>query len=321
MTNTTDILNENQLERAAASQWCLITQWSAITLKGENLNQFLQGQVTCNLTRLSDTQALWGAHCNVKGRAIANFIITLWNDQTLILAPKTSLPLLSDSLKKYGIFNRLVIDSPEVALAFHQETLHEQPTAQLPFQAIGTDQHLTIHLAPGLKMQLADNLQALESSNNSAQRQSESLWTLAQINLNLPFIDGSQSGQFIPNELNMDILEGIAFDKGCYIGQEIIARLHYKSQPKQRIFQLELPKASPILDTDSKLFSQSKAIGSIICINQTESGEGKALAMIKTAEIQLDSENEFYLAKKDQNVPEPKKINAKVNKVVKKDQG
>lgn len=282
-----------------------IAQWALAEISGRDVAKFLQGQVTCNLDHLSDTCALWGAHCNVKGRAIANFILVQHATTILILCPDSTLPALTASLKKYGLFNQIDINIKHAALIATQKPLSPtKPTASS--ETIGTENAkreigqfsttpqedgFTLALSPMLELSASWSALANPSDapapTSTAQPADSAQWLQGLIDAKLGFITAATAEAFIPIELNMDLLGGISFDKGCYLGQEIIARLHYRGQAKQRLCTLTLPENCPNLTAGAALLTNEtkSAIGTIITAVQNKTGAGQALAVLRLGQI------------------------------------
>ena len=279
-----------------------VPDWTIARVTGQNVRDFLQGQVTCHMQHLSERCALWGAHCNVKGRALANFLIAASGIDTFILTPSNTFELLQSSLKKYGLFNQIAITredarltaaiSPQPQLASQGRMAEPSVQGRFPAQK----------LANGLKISLSDQLQLKctwqpgdksypkTKSFAHAPPLDSVLWHIGLIHARLGFITAATAEAFIPIELNMDIRGGIAFDKGCYIGQEIIARLHYRGEAKQRLCGLTLPPDCPLLAPGTALFQDDdpSPCGTIIQSAQADSGEGAALAVLRLKKLNPD---------------------------------
>jgi len=158
-----------------------------IELSGPDSRKFLQGQVTCDMTTLSQEQSIYGAQCTPKGRIIFLFKASCDEQNNIILQTHSSIVEIAiASLKKYAVFFKTKI----VQIDGQPET-----------------------------PELTD-LQRLR--NGSAD------------------VTADTTDMFIPQMLNLDAQGYISFKKGCYTGQEIVARAHYRGAVKRRMHHLQL---------------------------------------------------------------------------------
>ena len=202
--------------------------YEVIEVSGADAAQFLQGQLTCDINNTAKQQVIWGAHCNIKGRVVGLFRLIRYQQnfflivsygladkliQTLgryIFRSKVSLSLTN--YQCYGLLQHRMKNCPEN----HYIKKNNDYYLNLPDQRILKLSH-----------RIPDETQ---SDTNP--------WKRIGITLNEPQLYQSTCEVFLPNELALDILNGISFTKGCYIGQEIIARMHYLGKAKKSICQI-----------------------------------------------------------------------------------
>jgi folate-binding protein YgfZ len=119
----------------------------------------------------------------------------------------------------------------------------------------------------------------------SAQEDDESSWSRLDIEAGIPVITSESEDQYIPQMVNLDLIGGVSYTKGCYPGQEIVARTHYLGRLKQRMYRIRVPLDATMRPGDS-LFSPQfgeQASGTIVQAALTDAGEYHALAVIQTA--------------------------------------
>lgn len=277
-----------------------IKHWSVLEVSGNDVAGFLQGQITNDISLLDSTTAIWAAHCNVKGRALANFVVLRWSEKTFLLAPQSTGPILTSSLQKYGIFNQIRIQTASFRLLGICPDQWDAPWQTLGLKAPKPIRFSVSACERGFAIRFSENaicvalLTTAEPCNNTsddpdfhAQEWAQE-WDRRLIDAELGFITQSTCESFIPIELNMDQNGGISFSKGCYLGQEIIARLHYKSSPKQRLTTLRLPENCPPLSPGDQLFKTMETttpIATIIQVVQAQREQSSALAVVRLAEI------------------------------------
>ena len=249
---------------------CVLAHVGFLQVSGTDAVKFMQGYSTCNLDNLHTHQVMPGAICDIQGRMLTSFRI-LKHQNTLILrmhrplVPKTiaflnkyivfskaSVTDISDDLHCYG---RMPCEHTAMSGTSLTAMSGSLLTAMsgLPLTAITyqeDDQGMTLNLGDrqelwlrdGLRSGLRDELKSKlprkpeQASEAATQRQA---WALAEIEAGMVWVEEATSGQFIPQMFNYDKLGAIDFDKGCYLGQEVVARLQYRGALKRRLHRLE----------------------------------------------------------------------------------
>ena len=254
---------------------CPLSGWGLIAFSGNDAATFLQGQITCNIELVTETQSALGAYCNPKGRVITVFRVFKVESIYYWLGSTQLLPAVIKRLKMYILRSDVQIqdvtdrwcqigisNSPKEILVFgsttfkfpkeYGETVASEHVVVIKPSSVS---ERSIILAPEqqakfLWLHLADSQHYRET--NSAK------WEEMDIRDGIPNLVNETSEQFIPQMLNLDLLGGISLDKGCYTGQEIVARTHYLGKLKQRMFlascncnQLFAPN-TPIYDSDDQ---------------------------------------------------------------------
>lgn len=225
---------------------------SVIGLEGTDTLAFLQGQGTQDYARLFDLGPRPGAFCTAKGRVVSN----VWNiplaqdpvDLKLVLHASASAGL-QRHLRKYIPFfrgSRMTDDG----LRFHGLGLAGGSITEWLDERMGEPMrgvwrrngHFAFQLPDG-RAQLWLNASAqdydgwLEYIEQQRVEPNEH-WQWLDIEAGYAWVRGEQQEEFLPQMLNLDLIDGISFKKGCYTGQEVVARLHYKGKAKRRLARL-----------------------------------------------------------------------------------
>jgi tRNA-modifying protein YgfZ len=246
---------------------------------GADAEKFLQGQLTCDLTEVTETQAAPGALCSPKGRVKATFILARKSaEHFYMIMPKGHIEFVQSALQPYSAFfkaqmqtNELVITgkflttSPAHGL-FSSASLADSMTINLP--AVTATQ-LNTHLPEYQARQLIISEQAPDSvEHDSSNKLIPAIdWQISDCLAGLIFISSDNCEQFVPHDLSLPRLGAVSFTKGCYTGQEIVARMHYRGNPK---YQLALIITEPTeLSFSAKLSQsinpeQSQKIGQVV---------------------------------------------------------
>ena len=234
-----------------------MTQWGLISITGEERYTFLQGQATCDTKRLEQGDALLGAHLNLKGRIESAFIAFNDSEQQriLLLLPLSQLEHFHKLLGKYILFAKAEMESVSDLLPCL--IVGEAPIDKTAL----TYNNPTL---PDFRIVLASPDQFLEISKNSPVSTGGSAEAILARN-GLYLISEQQAGLYLPQELNYDKIDGISFNKGCYKGQEVVARIHFKGQVKQRLASYIINESLPEDLNKSAVFDDGgNKVGEII---------------------------------------------------------
>lgn len=201
-----------------------LTGFACLAVTGPERFTFLQGQVTCDMRRVEQGESLLGAHLNLQGRIEASFILLPQADRIVILLPASQRDHLRALLAKYILFAKADIVEDDAALPFLLWTDATEP----PQDSYELVQSLGVVLA-------ITDAQGAESlvTEYRVGAEPEALAILHRNGLYL--VEQPQRGVFLPQELNYEQIDGVSFNKGCYKGQEVVARIHFKGQVKQRL--------------------------------------------------------------------------------------
>ncbi|MBP9742860.1 MAG: folate-binding protein YgfZ [Burkholderiales bacterium] len=191
----------------------LINALGVIEITGSDSQKFLQSQLTNDINELDTKPFQLSAHLNHKGRILANFIITKRAAQTYyLITPKEIIELIIPRLTMFILRSKVNIIHSKQELCFSKNHLPDTPTLEIfPEYYLMFDQQNTEH-------------------------ETSQLWKKAAIEHGLPMIYKATQEVFIPQHVNLDLINGINFKKGCYPGQEIVARTHYLGKVKRRMF-------------------------------------------------------------------------------------
>ncbi len=199
-----------------------LASFESYILKGPDAARFLQGQCTADLESLPTGATRFAAHCNPKGRVISLFLVArLADDQFALRFPKDIADTAVAALQKYLVFSKATLSALNA-----QGFMCFEPS--LPQTA--TPPLFVHHYGPALHEFW---LPAEAANPPSADR--GKLWHLALIERGIVTLQSQWIEKWLPQELNLDQYGAVSFKKGCYTGQEVIARLHYKGKLKKHL--------------------------------------------------------------------------------------
>ncbi|MBC3208357.1 folate-binding protein YgfZ [Pseudomonas sp. SWRI111] len=276
---------------ADSAFFCTLSHEGVLAVRGADAGKFLQGQLTCNINYLSDTRASLGARCTQKGRMQSSFRILLEGDG-LVLAMASELlePQLAD-LKKYAVFSKSKLTDESAAwVRFgveHGDAVLTGIGLELPAETdsvVRNDGLIAIRVSPQ-RAELwvpADRADAIKGTLSTELPEAQlNQWLLGQIRAGIGQVMPSTRELFIPQMLNLQAVGGVSFKKGCYTGQEIVARMQYLGKLKRRLYRLSLDSAE-LPEPGTPLFapSHNSSIGEVV-LAASAAGNIELLAVLQ----------------------------------------
>ncbi|MFZ7203321.1 YgfZ/GcvT domain-containing protein [Avibacterium avium] len=208
-------------------------QYRVISVQGADAEKFLQGQLTCDVNGLADGQSTLTAHCDPKGKMSSVFRLLRENaEQFYVIIRHALLPSALDNLKKYAVFSKVAFETQDWQVI---GLLDKQKCG-----AISADFCLEIGQS-ACAMLLNKAAQQIDFTGEIAQ------WEQAIMQAGYPILSPESQNEFIPQALNLQCIEqAISFQKGCYIGQETVARAKYRGINKRAMFLFNAQTDTPV---------------------------------------------------------------------------
>ena len=218
---------------------------------GAHSSNFLQNQLTCDLQAIDKDHWTMGAYCTPKGRVLSILRIVPDGADYLLIGEISLLTNLVDRLRIY-------VMRADVTFTFENDTAvlglsgigFDSPIGPVP--ALSNLSERSLHqLIPGYILRERGDpayglilvptdtaIRLWEDTSSDITRCDADQWILLEIRAGNPRITDKTSERFIPQTLNLDLINAVSFNKGCYPGQEIVARVHYRSRPKHRMIRV-----------------------------------------------------------------------------------
>jgi folate-binding protein YgfZ len=221
-----------------------IEHLAILKISGNDAANLLQGQVTCNVNDITESKSSLGALCNPKGRAISTFLLVKTPDAFLMVLPKELLETIQKKLQMYIL--RSVVTLTDCTdklclLGLSQPKKQDEylfDTSGQDFISVNFSVKESRHLII-IEPDNAINLWLQYVNNQEFQQTNSEQWRYLDILVGLPWLTTETTEEFIPQMLNLDQLGGISYNKGCYTGQEIVARTHYLGKTKRVLLLAE----------------------------------------------------------------------------------
>ena len=252
-------------------------------IKGPDSLIFLQGQTTCDTRRVTAAQAVTGIYCTIKGRVVCDFVLTeIAAEHYVLRLRRDILAPSAATLAKYIIFSKASLDPEREdwqtfacwgadAKSTLESIFGDAPAT--PYGRVSGDGYVLIQIdSLGCQFECyldTENHPSLATRlGDSFLSATEQAWQALQIEAGVARIEAATGEEFIPQMLNYDLSGHISFDKGCYTGQEVVARMHYRGTPKRRLHRTALPtleraKAGDLLYSPGSTQSTGTVVNSV----------------------------------------------------------
>jgi len=225
-------------------QGCVaLTHWGVIRAEGADSTSFLQSQLTNDVATLGTSHARLAGYCSAKGRLLASFVVWRASPDVVLLA--CSADLLAATLKRLSMF--VLRSKCKLSDASNDISLLGVAGEQVAAQFGGTwpqemwsradaDDSTVIRLpdAEGVARYL--RVTPVDAPQAGTATMALDDWRWLEVRSGVPTIVAATTGQFVPQMINFELLKGVDFQKGCYPGQEVVARSQYRGTIKRRMF-------------------------------------------------------------------------------------
>lgn len=293
---TSTLLNQNGAEQE--NVLCDLSHMGLLELDGADAVSFLQGQVTNDVKQLDGSNAHYTGYCTPKGRLLAVFLAFAHNGHLHLQMPKVLLDAIAKRLKMYVLRSKVSIQdmsdqvfkfgiSGENAVALLETQFPSLP--QQPLQLVTHSKGTVIRL-PGNtpRFEILSDIdhapQLWTALAKDCKTASTDYWEWLEIQAGIPEVYPDTQEEFVPQMLNLDLLNAINFKKGCYTGQEIVARTHYLGSVKRRTQLAQCNQAAPA-GSDVKN-DNGETVGKVVRCAQAPAGHYDLLVEARLESLQ-----------------------------------
>jgi len=254
----------------AAGQIAWLTTWAALRFSGPDARTFLQGYLTSDTTDLSPDRLDPTAICNLKGRVVVNgWCCALDALDVRLLIHGSLVPRLTDFLRPYLMFakTQMVDETPDLLVI---------GALQAPAETGG------LLLGDRRRILLCDQLDTACRAWEQHTHIDEAAWQASLIEDGLPLITEATSEVFLPQMLGLDTAGAVSFSKGCYLGQEVVARAQHRGVVKRRLRSLVWEGHRHIEPGAAITDETGGSVGIVVNAINNEAGQGRCLAVMQT---------------------------------------
>ena len=311
-----------RLDNADVNTLHPINYLSVLTISGRDAAKFLQGQVTCDTDAITETRGSMGAYCSAKGRTICTFLAIRKKDSFLLILSTELLDQVKKRLQLYVMRDdvQLTDDRDHYCLFGLNAPSSAASSLNLPEQVFSSTENNAVKWLKMPSQQsrfiaVANAENAIKcwtklTENNQFESTSGNEWLYQDMLSGIPWLTAETTEQYIPQMLNLDQLQGISFKKGCYVGQEIVARTHYLGKAKRIMYigicdnTESIPPGTEIIACNNP---EQQIVGKVLSslvhdhrttlliIMQTSSAEAKILKLNNTNQDKITLTELSYL--------------------------
>jgi folate-binding protein YgfZ len=263
----------------------LLPVYSLLRFSGADAQSFLHGQLTCDVAALQAGNSTYGGYCTPKGRLLATFLLWPSAEGYTMMLPTALAEAIRKRLSMYVLRSKVKVEdlTPDLACVgiFGADAAQQIAAlgAAMPERLHGLamrDGVTVIQLPSQRYLAILPRAQAGMADGGDA-------WSGLDIATGIPFILPATQEEFVPQMVNLDLIGGLSYSKGCYPGQEIVARTHYLGKLKQRMYRASVTTAASPGDKlyCAELGDQSG--GMIVNSARIADGQFDVLAVLQTA--------------------------------------
>lgn len=277
-----------------------LSQLGVMAFHGDDTVSFLQGQLTNDLHGLNADSAQWNGYCSPKGRLLGNFL--MWR-QGADYCLQLSGDILPGLLKRLSMFIlrakvqgrdasdetvRLVV-AGKTAMASVSAAMGAVPASAMHSVAADTGQVIRVGDDKFVLSIAPEHAPAVwQTLCQSATPVGAPVWDWLRLNAGIPMIVAATQEQFVPQMVNLEVIGGVSFQKGCYPGQEIVARSQYLGKLKRRMFLAHVDAEAASGDSLYSADIEGQATGTVVNAAPAPSGgfDVLAVAQVESANTQ-----------------------------------
>ena len=219
---------------------CALPDWVAVSIIGPDATAFLQGQFTNDVEALAAGSVQFNGYCSPKGRMLANFpLARLADGSYLLVVPADIAAAVVRRLRMFVLRSKVqvtALDTTHACIGLH----HAGAPEHAPGTLQQTDEMSIVALPDGRMLAICPLERAPEVWRQFARTAApvgEPVWDRLAIEAGIPTITAATQDRFVPQMLNWELIGGVSFRKGCYPGQEIVARMQYLGRLQERLYR------------------------------------------------------------------------------------
>jgi folate-binding protein YgfZ len=214
-----------------------LSRYGLLAVIGADARAFLHAQLTNDIASLPSDRAALAGWCTAKGRLLASMLVIPSPQGFLLQLARDLAPAIAKRLSMYVLRSKVKISDVSDAWAQYGVWDAALKVAGVAWDGdvatVRVDERRSLRIGPADKLSLAPT-------------KPEDAWTLEEIRAGRPLISAATQDRFVPQMINFEALGAVSFQKGCYPGQEIVARAQYRGEVKRRMVHVQIPAGTEL---------------------------------------------------------------------------
>jgi hypothetical protein len=296
---------ENQLEaQKTETEAALVdlSQLGVLVFSGEDAQTFLQNQLSCDVKLVNEHQAQYGSYCTPKGRVLVNFILWRRGDEWFMQLPVSLCTAIQKRLSMFILRSKVRISDGSnqwIRIGVAGKAACERMAAFMQIAVDANPPQLEVIHAPQATVvcHAADRIELIVAPEKAPEfwillRQharpcGTGYWDWLTLQAGIPVITPETQEEFIPQMINLDLIGGVSFKKGCYPGQEIVARTQYLGKLKRRMYRAHIATDDRVSAGDDLYGAdfEDQSCGKIVNAVSSPRGGYDVLAVIQQSSV------------------------------------
>ena len=237
-----------------------------LRLTGRDATKFLQGYTTCDLAPVTAGGSSIGAICNLKGRMVTSFRVAVSRQDLLLRMHRALVPETITFLSKYIVFSKA--------------EMHDVSAEWQVIGVTGADAASGVANSTELLVGVEDNRAEIWTPIGQDTEADSDAWHRLDIESGLAWVTPETAGEYLPQMFAYDALGAVDFEKGCYLGQEIVARAHFRGNVKRQLYRAS---SSAFLPIGTALGDGQRDVGQVVAAAPAAQGGGAELLVVAPA--------------------------------------
>lgn len=271
-----------------------------ISFAGADAASFLHGQLTSDINALDSGRTQYSGYCSPKGRLLATLLLWRRDDGILLQLPAELKEMVQSRLSKYVLRAQVKVAGASARFVLfgvagdgaRQKVSALECGVPAEVHAVTSSKGVEVTRLPIERYLILSSAERAGEVRTELARNAaccdESGWRGLDVEAGIPVVTAESQEKYVPQMVNLDLIGGVSYTKGCYPGQEIVARTHYLGQQKQRMYRIRVPGTETLAVGDS-LYSAAfgeQASGAILYPGALTSDSREALAVIQRRSVE-----------------------------------
>ena len=256
---TDQITKQNASSEGLARPANSAVDLGAIKVTGADAREFLQGQLTQDLAAVAANQPLLAGWASAKGRLLSIMQVLAWDEAIYLVMPEALCASVVSRLQMFVLRADVSLELSTLSIALNADTKPDNLHKEKDLNYCFVDNNILYFRCQGGPQLALYNPELAELAPTTETRD----WRSDCITAGIPTIFPGTQERFVPQMVNLDLLNGISFTKGCYVGQEIVARTQNLGRIKRRMYGFSCSKAVAV-DPGDSIYLAGKEAGQIV---------------------------------------------------------